>query len=174
MTDPAQAPPSRDFTVAVLVVHEGRVLLHWHCKLGRWLPPGGHIEPDELPDEAARREVREETSVAATLLPDRGLDLDLPGAPRQLCRPAGIQLEDIAPGHQHIDLVYVATAETPLITVDDDSVGWYGPDEWPALGLTAEVAAWCAAAVAAVRGIMESASHEGRPSSAPDPSTGSG
>ncbi|MGH2561969.1 MAG: NUDIX hydrolase [Thermomicrobiales bacterium] len=152
MTDPLSQPQvSRDFTVAVLVVHDGRVLLHWHRKLARWLPPGGHIEPGELPDEAALREVREETSVIATLLPARGLDLDAPGLPRQLCRPAGIQLENIIPGHQHIDLIYFATTDNPTITVDDDSVGWHGPDDWPALGLTEEVAAWCAAAVEAVR-----------------------
>jgi 8-oxo-dGTP pyrophosphatase MutT (NUDIX family) len=51
---------SRDFTVAVFVVHAGRVLLHPHVKSGLWLPPGGHIEPNELPDEAALREVEEE------------------------------------------------------------------------------------------------------------------
>ena len=53
----------REFTVAVFVVHEGRVLLLAHPKLGRWLPPGGHIEPNELPDEAAVREVEEETGI---------------------------------------------------------------------------------------------------------------
>ena len=34
----------RHFTVAVFVVWEGKVLLHFHRKLGMWLPPGGHIE----------------------------------------------------------------------------------------------------------------------------------
>ena len=42
----------RHFTVAVFVVSAGHVLLHYHRKLGRWLPPGGHIEDNELPDEA--------------------------------------------------------------------------------------------------------------------------
>jgi hypothetical protein len=49
----SQQTPTRDFTVAVFVVHQGRVLLHFHEKLRRWLPPGGHIEPNELPDDAA-------------------------------------------------------------------------------------------------------------------------
>jgi 8-oxo-dGTP pyrophosphatase MutT (NUDIX family) len=34
----------RHFTVAVFVVRDGKVLLHWHSKLGMWFPPGGHIE----------------------------------------------------------------------------------------------------------------------------------
>ena len=51
------AQAGRHFTVAVFVVWEGKVLLHRHRKLGMWLPPGGHIEKVELPDEAAVREV---------------------------------------------------------------------------------------------------------------------
>ena len=57
----------RHFTVAVFVVHGGRVLLHYHAKLGKWLPPGGHIEDSELPDVAAVREVLEETGLTVTV-----------------------------------------------------------------------------------------------------------
>ena len=58
---------TRDFTVATFVVHEGKVLLLRHAKLGKWLPPGGHIEPNELPDEAAVREVWEEAGIRVRL-----------------------------------------------------------------------------------------------------------
>ena len=54
---------TRDFTVAVFVVHSNHVLLHPHKKLGLWLPPGGHIDAPELPDDAAVREVREEAGI---------------------------------------------------------------------------------------------------------------
>ena len=146
---PGNGPPpvTRDFTVAVFVVHAGRVLLHRHRRLGRWLPPGGHIEPHELPDEAAVREVLEETGVTAELRGEPGIAVALPGQPRQLRRPAGIQLADIAPGHQHIDLVYFA-AGAPA--EPREGVGWFALTDLPALGLTEEVAAWCAAALAAV------------------------
>ena len=77
--------PVREFTVAVFVVDQGRVLLLDHPKLGRWLPPGGHIEPGELPDEAAVREVEEETGVQIRLLGRRGVPVD---SPRQLVQPA--------------------------------------------------------------------------------------
>ena len=135
---------TRDFAVAAFVVHGGRVLLHWHAKLRRWLPPGGHIEPNELPDEAAVREVLEETGVVAALVetPAANPDLPQPGVPRPLARPAGIVLTAISPGHQHIDLVYFATGEP---AAPRDGVGWFGPDELPALGLTAEISDWCAA-----------------------------
>ena len=140
---------SRDFTVAVFVVSAGNVLLHYHATLGRWLPPGGHIEPHELPDEAAVREVLEETGVIATLVGDRAIDVDAPGQPVQLCRPVGVQLADIRPGHQHIDLVYLATGQP---AEPRDGVGWFGPEEWAALDLAEEVAAWCMLAIDRVRG----------------------
>ncbi len=95
---------TRDFTATTFVVDQGRTLLLLHRKLGKWFPPGGHIEPHELPDRAAIREVREET----------GLEVELLQVPSQLGsvlvlpQPHCILLEDIAPGHQHIDLIYFA------------------------------------------------------------------
>jgi 8-oxo-dGTP pyrophosphatase MutT (NUDIX family) len=130
---------TRDLTVAVLVVRRNRVLLHWHAKLGRWLPPGGHIEPNELPDEAAAREVIEETGVAIELVSDGLNQIDLPGQPRQLCRPLGIQLADIGPGHQHIDLIYLARGVTEV----SGEARWVSRAELPALNLTDEVRSWC-------------------------------
>ena len=45
-----------DFTVAIFVVRDRRILLIHHRKLDRWLPLGGHIELDEDPEIAALRE----------------------------------------------------------------------------------------------------------------------
>ena len=77
----------RHFTVAVFVVWEGKVLLHLHRKLGMWLPPGGHIERDELPDDAAVREVFEETGLRIELVREKREDVS---DPAQLYRPAGV------------------------------------------------------------------------------------
>lgn len=137
---------TRDFTVATFVLHEGKVLLLWHKKLSMWLPPGGHIDPHELPDEAAVREVREETGLDVVLLSAPALP-PLPG-PRQLARPEGIQLEDIAPGHQHIDLIYFATLADPAAVrptpnlAEVERVGWYGRADLDRIPLTEEVRAW--------------------------------
>lgn len=137
---------TRDFTVAVFVGWDRHVLLHYHEKLGRWLPPGGHIEPNELPDEAAVREVFEETGVIATLLSQPLNEVDMPGQPFQLCRPAGVQLAEIAPGHQHIDLVYFATAKGGILT---GSAAWFDEKALHSLELTEEVHMWCVLAMAA-------------------------
>jgi 8-oxo-dGTP pyrophosphatase MutT (NUDIX family) len=133
----------RHFTVAVFVVWEGTVLLHFHRKLGMWLPPGGHIERDELPDDAAVREVLEETGVKVELVGERREDIE---DPVQLHRPAGVQLENIGPGHQHIDLIYFARPRGRTeISADynKDRVGWYGPEAWGVMTVNAEVRGWC-------------------------------
>jgi 8-oxo-dGTP pyrophosphatase MutT (NUDIX family) len=145
----------RHFTVAVFVVHHERVLLHYHRKLGKWLPPGGHIEDNELPDDAAVREVREETGIRARLVGGRGLAID---DPRQLVVPAGIQVENIYPGHQHIDLVYFArpdpddvrAAEVDPRLAESDQVGWYAAVDLPALGASDEIQAWARRALDAL------------------------
>ena len=140
----------RHFTVAVFVVRDGKVLLHWHRKLGRWHPPGGHIEPDELPDEAAAREVLEETGVAVELLGERRDDVE---DPIQLHRPAGVQLENIGPGHQHIDLIYFARPKGTSDIRDEyaaDRVGWYASEDWDGMAVNAEVRGWCERALASL------------------------
>lgn len=135
----------RHFTVAVFVVDAGRVLLLHHRALRRWLPPGGHIEAGELPDDAARREVREETGLIIDLPPAR--QSIVPGGPRSLPQPAGLQLERIGPGHEHIDLVYFAvpapgSPKLPRANEESTRVGWYAPTDWDDLGVDAEIRAW--------------------------------
>ena len=140
----------RHFTVAVFVVWEGKVLLHRHRKLGMWLPPGGHIEENELPDEAAVREVLEETGLGVRLVGERRQDV---ADPVQLHRPAGVQLENIGPGHQHIDLIYFARPSGSTRIRDDfskDEVGWYGPEVWDEMRVNAEVRGWCERALEAL------------------------
>lgn len=145
----------RHFTVAVFVVHDSCVLLHFHRKLAKWLPPGGHIEEGELPDEAALREVLEETGIRARLVGARGLPID---EPAQLVVPAGIQVENIYPGHQHIDLVYFAApdsadvrgAEVDPALAESDQVGWYPAHALPRLGASDEIQAWARRALDAL------------------------
>ena len=140
----------RHFTVAVFVVREKKVLLHRHRKLGMWLPPGGHIEEGELPDEAAVREVFEETGLRVELVGERREDVS---DPVQLYRPAGVQLENIGPGHQHIDLIYFAKPAGPAEIQDEftgEKVGWYGPEDWDGMRVNAEVRGWCERALSAL------------------------
>ena len=101
-------PVTRHFTATGFVVHDGHVLLHWHPKVKAWLPPGGHIEDNEDPVQAVRREVLEETGVHAEVVSTGpGLELDYPEEVRP---PYTIMVEDIhdpsAGFHKHIDMIY--------------------------------------------------------------------
>jgi 8-oxo-dGTP pyrophosphatase MutT (NUDIX family) len=115
---------TRDWAVAVFVVWRERVMLHRHPKLGMWLPCGGHVEPGELPDDAAVRELLEESRVQVRLVGSH--PVDAPG-PRPLTRPRGVQLETIADGHEHVDLVYWAVPEEPYDGAldGDPTLAWF-------------------------------------------------
>ncbi|MFD1467823.1 NUDIX domain-containing protein [Hymenobacter caeli] len=56
-------------SVTVLAFNtEGQVLLVRHANNNVWVAPGGMIEVDETPEQAARREMREETGCEVELL----------------------------------------------------------------------------------------------------------
>lgn len=136
--------------MSVFVVWEDQVLLHLHPRLGLWLPPGGHVEPGELPDDAAVREVQEEAGVKVELVGEAAITA--PG-PRQLVRPRGVQLEAITARHEHIDLIYFARPAAGAAYGGElgkhsspneyaKAFGWYGLEEALRLPLTPEMGAW--------------------------------
>ncbi len=124
---------TRHFTATTFVVDGGRVLLHRHPKQQLLLPPGGHIERDELPHDAARREVEEETGLRVTLHSEDeawalGREMECQVVPQ----PAFILVEDINPFHQHIDFTYFARfpADSLGITVwQDGGFAWFAPED---------------------------------------------
>ncbi len=95
-----------DFTVAIFVVHDGKVLLIHHRKLDKWLPMGGHIELDEDPEQAALREAKEESGLDVELLGERPPTTG-PGT-RALIAPRFLDIHRINETHEHIGLIYWA------------------------------------------------------------------
>ncbi len=95
-----------DFTVAIVVVHEGRVLLVHHRTLDKWLLLGGHIELDEDPEQAALREAREESGLSVELLGERPPTTG-PGT-RALIAPRFLDIHRINETHEHIGMIYWA------------------------------------------------------------------
>lgn len=103
---------TRHFTASTFVVHHNQVLLLWHSKLHCWLPAGGHIERDELPEIAALREVKEETGLDVVLVNPETFTLPANDQAQLLIKPMHVLLENINPFHQHIDFIYYATTDT--------------------------------------------------------------
>jgi 8-oxo-dGTP pyrophosphatase MutT (NUDIX family) len=99
-----------------------------HKKLGKWLPPGGHIDANEIPDVAAIREVKEETGLDVELYAEK-----FPGE-QGLSRPYGIQRNIIEEGiHEHLDLIYLAFENQGLSLRQNigetDGINWFNIEE---------------------------------------------
>jgi 8-oxo-dGTP pyrophosphatase MutT (NUDIX family) len=104
-----------DFTVVLLIVHEGKILLVHHRNLNKWLPVGGHIELDEDPEAAALREAKEESGLEIELLGERP---PTSGAgTRALIAPRFMDIHKITDTHQHIGMMYLARAKNSSLTL---------------------------------------------------------
>ncbi len=51
------------------LVKDKKVLLVHHNKFDKWVPPGGHIEEGETPDQTAKREFQEEVGFEVEIVP---------------------------------------------------------------------------------------------------------
>ena len=124
------------FTATGIVFNlDDTILMIYHRQLKVWLPPGGHIEENELPDDAVLREILEETGVVAKIVSNkRMLCLSNDNNCRELELPFTILLEDIENDgkHNHIDMVYVCLAinnELKPNKTEVDGIGWFTFDE---------------------------------------------
>jgi 8-oxo-dGTP pyrophosphatase MutT (NUDIX family) len=124
-----------DFTVAIFVVHDGRILLIHHRKLNAWLPLGGHIELDEDPEQAALREAKEESRLDVTLLGERPPTTG-PGT-RALIAPRFLDIHRITDTHDHIGMIYWArpknSAAAQCATDEHHDIRWCSAQELDAL-----------------------------------------
>jgi len=126
----------RQFTATVIIIDDQRVLLIYHRKLKKWLPPGGHIDINELPTDAACREVKEETGLDIELIPQENLWVDRWNA-KSFIRPYLCLLEEIPahgdkPAHQHMDLIYLGRpigGEVQQNHQETDGLRWFSLDE---------------------------------------------
>lgn len=93
---------ARHFCASVFLINpeDKRILLVKHKKFNKWVQPGGHIEDEETPEEAALRETYEETGIKVKLLGER--------FPREddFIKPLGIQRNRNKEGDVHIDIIY--------------------------------------------------------------------
>ena len=106
-------------TASAIVVGRRGTVLHLHKRLGRWMQPGGHIDPGESPAVAALREAHEEL----------GLVVQHPeGGPRLL----HIDVHEAALGHTHLDLRYLligSDADPAPPPGESPEARWCGWDE---------------------------------------------
>lgn len=95
-----------DLVVAGYLIHNNRILLIHHEKLGLWLPPGGHIDRDETPDEALEREFREEVNLEIEILNRNDMPME-GNIKKQLAVPFYVNVHDFKGEHDHCCFFYL-------------------------------------------------------------------
>lgn len=133
------------FCVSVYIYNpqNQKFLLIKHKKMGKWVQPGGHIELNENPEEAAIREVFEETGLKVELIGKR--------IPREedFILPLAIQKNIVKDNHIHIDFVYVAKIisnnEIKQNIEETDGIDWFSLEEInnPNFETFNDVKEWC-------------------------------
>lgn len=114
-----------DWCVGAYIVHEHKVLLRLHEKYNVWTHVGGHVELDEDPITALKRECLEEVGLAITLLNESTTpDLSDYVESTELPSPAHMNIHRINDAHQHIDLIYYATSETDAVVPENEGEEW--------------------------------------------------
>ncbi|WP_377272413.1 NUDIX domain-containing protein [Peterkaempfera sp. SMS 1(5)a] len=112
-----------------------------HPRLGGLLVPGGHVEADETPAEAAVRELREETGLEGRFLTPPECALPA-GYPHEVVPPPWWTVEiavsgdnHVAQPHVHVDHHYIAVADRPDRTVGtaEHPLHWVTAQELPGL-----------------------------------------
>jgi 8-oxo-dGTP pyrophosphatase MutT (NUDIX family) len=119
-----------DFTVAIFVVHDEKILLVHHRKLDKWLPLGGHIELNEDPEQAALREAKEESSLDVELIGERPPTTS-PGT-RALIAPRFLDIHRISETHEHIGMIYWARLKNGKLTLapgEHHDIRWCSAEE---------------------------------------------
>ncbi|MGH3830462.1 MAG: NUDIX hydrolase [Pseudonocardiaceae bacterium] len=119
-----------------------------HPRLGKWMLPGGHVEADENPAEAALREVAEETGLAAWLLPGPGLDEPDGADDPSVIVPLWIVEQRVRAErrepepHVHVDHLYLALAEASAPASEAElPFEWYPADQLAAVDMFADTRA---------------------------------
>lgn len=123
----------RHFTATVYIFYEDKVLLHLHPKFGKWLPPGGHVERNETPFEAAVREAKEETGLDLVFIEQENLKIDAYNA-TSFPRPFLCLLENLPeykgkPAHQHMDMIYIARPVEGTAQLIAKGFRWFSYEE---------------------------------------------
>lgn len=100
-----------------------QILLVDHKKALLWLPPGGHVEPNEHPNDAARRELIEELQVDLPLLVNEPIFL------------TAAETVGVTAGHVDVSLWYVFKADSSRQYAYDREefykIRWFPLDDIP-------------------------------------------
>jgi 8-oxo-dGTP diphosphatase len=119
----------KEFTATAFIFNKDRskVLLILHKKLQKWLPPGGHIDPNEYPHDAVVREIKEETGLNVTFI-HHWHDLAIQDPNEHQIPTPYCLLSELIPAykdndeHIHMDFIYLVEAEETTIVEQEQEI----------------------------------------------------
>ena len=114
-------------------------LLIKHKKLNVWINPGGHLEDQEFPYDAAKREAMEETGTKVSIIDVRQSATKINDAhSRTSIFPLHILEEKVVYSdstHTHLDFVYISVADKTKVHKvgkgESKEIKWYNQAELP-------------------------------------------
>ena len=120
---PATPPTHLVSYFLVFSPEHSKVLLVDHKKADLWLPPGGHVEPDEHPRETVLREAKEELGIEAEFLFDTPLFVTVTKTVGNVTEHTDVSLWYVLKGYPEHELSYD--------TDEFHQIHWFGTDEIP-------------------------------------------
>lgn len=119
-----------DWTVSVFIVHKDRVLVRKHEKYHIWLGVGGHIELDEDPIQAGKRECLEEVGLVVKIF-NEDQYAPIGDGRTNVPPPACINRHFVSETHEHLDCIYYAYSESDTVVPEnvDDIWLWLTKEE---------------------------------------------
>ena len=124
---------SLDFVVAAYIVDKDKLLLIHHKKRDKWIPAGGHIGKNEIPDDALKRGVMEEIGIDISFI-----NHNYPRQNNQLACAIPFDADKLAisENHVHYCQFYLCKPKSLDIKINPEKVldyGWFNFKELKSL-----------------------------------------
>ena len=122
-----------DLVVSGYLIENDKILLIDHKKLNLWLPPGGHIDPNETPDQALIREFKEETNLDIEILNQDKVVFPKEGKIKKvLALPIHVNVH-LAGDHDHCCFYYLCKSnnleDLKIRESEINDARWFSKDE---------------------------------------------
>lgn len=109
-----------DLVAAAFIISDNKILLIHHKKLNLWIPPGGHIEASETPDEALKREIQEELGIDIEIIGKTDIPFE-GNIKEQLAVPFYIDVHSVG-DHDHCCFYYLCKPKNKELKLNKEEL----------------------------------------------------